>query len=401
MMPSPSASGAASSMPHYVALFKGSLTKDGRVQIPLHCAVGTSPSHPPVHPAGHLAGHPSAEHQLTMMPSPSASGAASSMPHYVASFEGSLTKDGRKLLASAIESHRYLVNCIDNADTSSDASTSIRPLPHSLSSPALHNMLMDKTQFDVIHMGHRYNTLNGMSSAYDMLAVLPPIPSATDIQLMTPEALRDMNNEADTNEDTSSPSGIELTGQQDSEATVTFLNKHDSFVRKLQTHPIYSHKRYVSRSYHQMVYDNVHNVIKKPALRYAEYDANPHRSPYKASEPAEVAHKKVFWQSLVHRLDKGAQTVMKKISPFKLCDKLQRKEKLKRTKVEHHASVYYGPKEGTLLKLNHWVSTPALWTIPRCKSFKREGADDTIETIQTMADITPRTSVSVRSFPTT
>ncbi|KIJ41351.1 hypothetical protein M422DRAFT_255542 [Sphaerobolus stellatus SS14] len=122
-------------------------------------------------------------------------------------------------------------------------------------------------------------------------------------------------------------------------------------------------------------------------------------SPYKASEPAEVTNKKVFWQSLVHKL--GAQTVMKKISPVKLFDKLQGKEKLERKKVEYHASVYYGPEEGTPLKLNHWVSTPALRTISCCKSFKCEGADDTIETIQTMADITPRTSVSVRSFPTT
>ncbi|KIJ25145.1 hypothetical protein M422DRAFT_72245 [Sphaerobolus stellatus SS14] len=96
----------------------------------------------------------------------------------------------------------------------------------------------------------------------------------------------------------------------------------------------------------------------------------------------------------------GAQTLMKKISPVKLFDKLQGKEKLERKKVEHHASVYYGP-EGTPLKLNCWVPTPALRTIPRCKSFKHEGADNTIETIQTMADITRRTSVSVRSFPTT
>ncbi|KIJ47681.1 hypothetical protein M422DRAFT_248688 [Sphaerobolus stellatus SS14] len=193
----------------------------------LHCAVSTPPSHPPVHPAGHLAGHPSAEHQLTTMPSPSASGAASSMPHYVALFEGSLTKDGRKLLASAIESHRSLVNCIDNTDTSSDASTTIRPLHHSLSSPALHNMLMDNTQFDVIHMGHRYNTLNGMSSAYARSPSPNPFSNRYSVndtgssQYITENLnlqLRDMNNEADTNEDASSPSGIELTGQQDSEA---------------------------------------------------------------------------------------------------------------------------------------------------------------------------------------
>ncbi|KIJ50012.1 hypothetical protein M422DRAFT_245803 [Sphaerobolus stellatus SS14] len=171
-----------------------------------------------------------------------------------------------------------------------------------------------------------------------------------------------------------------------------FLRSHNSLVRKLQAHLVYSQTR-ISKHLWQL-----QNVLDDPLRHRIESDINPHWLPYK--KRTELETPRTFWVSLLHKLDATAQKVVNKINPVKpavkFFDNFQGKQKLDLKKAEHesayHCRVDYGPPEGGAMKLNRWSSNPVLRTVEPHNAM-HIGADDRIERIDSSPDTTPQQSV--------
>ncbi|KIJ32901.1 hypothetical protein M422DRAFT_265240 [Sphaerobolus stellatus SS14] len=358
-------------------------------------------------------------------------GARFAPPLPLPTFNSVLTEEERVLLQHAIADHCSLTQSMDNVSNESVA-PSITPMQspsNGLRNFRPHEIVNEKVLVGAIQADRTSSILCSTNHASSTLEDPPVGEPFIDgflsykdgkHRLVPVELIEkcDIDHEAHQTQHVTSASKDENTIEDAKKQD--FLKSHNSLVRKLQAHPVYSQRQYQTRTKNQIIYGTLENVIDDPLRRHIESKSHPHhyqssgslQYPFARSstglpyeEQVETEAPKAFWVSFIRKLDTTAQKVVNKINPVKpavkFFDNFQGKQKLELKKAEHHCRVDYGPPGGGAMRLNRWGSAPVLRTVATSKNHMHIGAGDAIERVDSSPDITPEQSASGCNIVTT